>query len=527
MKKVILSLVLIVLIAGVSYAKDLKESQKCICNSQEREKSFTCLKELKEFYFQDNRYSEFVDLLSRLCPEDKGIAPYLSYNIALSRYQQLKHLEENNSWDEYFANGNEYRNDIVKESAKAGESLPKESPEFLYSKLLLYRFHKDQQDAFAEESLLNLMSSASEYVRKNKDLNPLKEIADALASYGETSKAKELYRFYAKSLINTDLKDEALKEIAVKFYKDGNLELAENIYDIYIDRISKKLPKKKLMQELKDIALAFSYKDFSPHDISYAETVFQKLEDLCGIDSFDEELIYLRAFNLEKDKQYRNAKDIYSLLLKKYPQNKYLDEVTFKTGVIFAYALRDLKSAREHFNTLADRNPLTPHSFSALYQLGLLKQWEGDFSSAKVYYDKLIEGSQDKTSDIVQSTKKRLMEIEDGMPIEHNLNTFMDVSLKNAFANLDMSKIDLKSNIYMPKLKEAVDINASAYLSASGCFNVELQYLWSGDLGGAEPNIKEPGLKALYKNSGTKIVNLVLISPSGITDYVFDIIDTR
>lgn len=511
----------------LSLAKDTKEFEKCICGAKVSEAAHKCLNELRESYFQENKYSELVDLLRRICFGDKYIAPYLNYNIALSRYQQLKYLEESKGWDEYFAKGNDYRDDIVKEAGKAVESLPKDSPEFLYSKLVLYKFHKDQQDAFVEGALADLMSSAAEYAKAGKDISPVKEAADILLSYDEKRAASELYKLYSQVLVSSDLSDEALKEAAIKFYQEGNLELSESIYDIYIERISKAFSEYMLIQELKPIAVAFSYKDIEPCDMLYAEKIFKKIEESGGVKAFDEELMYMRGFNLEKNKEYRQAKDVYSLLLKIYPKSRYADEASFKAGVIFTYALRDPKSGSEYFSKLVDKEPVTAYSLSSLYQLGLLKQWEGDFSSAKGYYDKLIGKSQEGVTGILQLAKSRLTEIEEGASMEHNLKAFIDASLKKEFANLDMGKVDLKSDIYRPKSGESIEMSASVYLASSGCFSIDLQYLWSGDLEGANPGIREPGFKASYQNEGTKIVGLVLISPSGITDYAFDLIDVR
>ena len=450
-----------------------------------------------------------------------------SYRSALNRYQQLKYLEEAKNWDEYFSKGNDYRNEIVDKAGKVSSTAALDDPLRVYSRLLLYSFHKDQQDTFTEEALSNLMSSALDYAKLNKDMTPIKETADKLLSYDEKSKAKELYKVYAKELVKTDVKDEVLREIADGFYKSGNLDLAENIYDIYIEKISKKIPKDKFILELKNIALAFAYKDAGSRDMPYAESIFKRIENEGGVEAFDEELIYLRGFNLEKNKEYRQAKDVYLLLLQKYPGSKYADELTYKTGIIFTYILRDIKTGREYFDKLADKESIIPYSLASLYQLGVLKQWEGDLSPAKGYYKKLIEKSEGKITDTLEMAQERLKESEEGVAMEHNLRTFMDVSLKESSANFDMSKIDLRSNIYYPKSGEETDVKSSVYLASSGCFNVELQYLWSGSLGDARPNTKQSEFKATYKNPGTKMVGLVLVSPSGITDYTFDLIDVR
>ena len=450
-----------------------------------------------------------------------------SYRVALGRYQQLKNLEEAKNWDEYFAKGNDYRNEIVSEAGKVSSAAPKDDPLRVYSRLLLYSFHKDQQDNFTEEALSNLMEAAADYAKLNHDMVPIKESADKLLFYEEKIKAKELYRIYAKELVSSDIKDEGLREVAEGFYKSGNLELAENIYDTYIERISKKLPKDKYISELKNLASAFVYKDSGSKDMAYVENIFRRIEDAGGIEAFNEDLIYLRGFNLEKNKEYRRAKDVYLLLLQKNPDSKYADELNYKVGIIFTYVLKDLKVGREYFDKLADKKSTIPYSLSSLYQLGLLKQWEGDLAPAKGYYNKLIEKSEGQVTDTLEMAQSRLKEVEANATMEHNLKIFMDISLKADSTGFDMSKIDLRSDLYQPKMDEEISIKSSVYLASSGCFNVELQYLWSGNLGDPKPNTNQSEFKAFYKNQGAKMIGLVLVSPTGITDYSFDLIDVR
>jgi outer membrane protein assembly factor BamD (BamD/ComL family) len=456
-----------------------------------------------------------------------AVKPLLSYYIASTRYQQLRYLEEVKSWDEYFAKGNDYRDDIVKEAGKSIDATSQDDPIHLYSRLIIFQFHKDLQDAFVDAALSDLVNSTLDYAKLNKDSKPVKETADRLLSYGEKAKAKELYKIYAQELVNSNIKDEALKDIALGFYKDDNLELAENFYDIYIERIAKTTPKDKLIKELIGIALDFSYKDSGPKDMFYAEKIFKKIEEIGGMDAFNEELIYLRGFNLEKSKEFRQAKDMYLILSKKYPDSKYADEITYKVGLIYTYALRDAKSGREYFDKLADKDAMIPQSLASLYQLGLLKQWEGDSLTAKAYYNKLIEKSKGNITDTLEMAQARLKEIEGSRAIEYNLKVFMDTSLKEEFVNLDTGGIDLEPNAYQPKIGQEVDINSSVYLASSGCFNVELQYLWSYYLGDAQPSVNQSGLKVSYKNQGTKLVGLVLVSPTGISGRTFDLIDAR
>ncbi len=525
---VVLSLLSVNIFLPQAIAKDKKELTKCICSSKTelRDDFRVCIRESKEFFLKENKYSDYIVFLRGLCNDNTIIGPYISYYIALARYEQLKFLEENNSWDEYFAKGNDYRDDIVNESDNCIKGADKNSPEYIYAQLLLYKFHKDQQDSFADDSLEVLLGAAGEYSKSAKDILPIKEAADTLLSYQETSAAKKLYNLYTQALISSSGNEADLKDAAMKFYKEGNLDLSESIFTSYIGKIKESFPKDKFIEELKEIARLFSYKDGSLNDIAYAENIFKSLEEAGGLDVFNEELIYMRGFNLEKNKDFKEAKEIYNKLLAKYPNSKYYDKLVYKVGLISTYALRDAASGRENFGILADKKTAGPYSFLSLYQLGLLKQWSNELASAKGYYSKLIEKANDQNADIVLLAKSRLQEIEDGAGImDNSLKTFIDAALKQEYINLNRSKVDVKSDMYNPQKEKNININSSVYLSSSGCFHVELSYLWSGELGLASPNQKEMGFNTSYKDSGTKMVGLVLVSPSGVEDYNFDLVD--
>ena len=251
--------------------------------------------------------------------------------------------------------GNNYRDDIVREAGLVIASLPEDSRESLEARLLLYRFHKDQQDSFVEDALLDLMASAQGYAKSGTEISLLKEVADTLFSYQEGLRSKEAYRLYVALLTRLDIKDEELKKLALQFYQEGNLELAENIYDTYVTRINGSFLQEDLLKELKEAARLFSYKDSGHYDLDYAESIFQKIEDIGGINAFDEDLIYMRGFNLEKNKSFEKTKNIYLILLKKYPKSRYIEEVLFKLGVISAYALRDSKRGKSILSALPIR----------------------------------------------------------------------------------------------------------------------------------------------------------------------------
>ena len=550
------------LVLGISpiYAQDnsrLVTLSKQIMEAKDNQQACVYLKELKDLYFQENKFNEFADFLVSLKKRKKGPESCISYYSVLNRYQHLKYLEESQNWNEYFSKGDIYRQDITASAQKVIDATTQAEPLNIYSRLLLWRFYKDQADALCEQALSDLMAASLEYAKRQADTTTIKEVADQLFSYNEKSKARQLYRLYVDKVSGSNVDADNLLKLASGFYQEGNLELAEPLYDAYIQRITQDLSspkeaanlKPKFTATLQDIARQFAYpecsyissvtsgsrrdssvsgfirdKDEGLSDPSYAEKIFSKIEELAGAEAFDEELIYLRALNLEKSREYNLAKDKYLDLVKRYPNGRHADEADFKAGMIYAYALIDTESAQAYFKKLGQKGAVTPQVISSLYQLGLLSQWEQDLEKAKTYYHGLIAKAGDKFEETVAKATARLKEIEESKPIEYNLKAFLDASWQEKGV-YDMSKVEVKSSPYRAKINEAVNVTSSTFLPASGCMQVEVNYLWSGHLGAAKPTENGAGFTATYMNSGTKEINLVVVTPSGVIDRYIDMVD--
>lgn len=511
-----------------SYAQDnnkLVALSKQIIEAKTNAELYVYFEEVKSLYFYEDKYSELVEFLKSLSQQKEALGPFVDYYIALTRYYQLKHLEETQNWDEYFSQGNNYREQVTAAAQKAIDSINPKDALNIYSRLLLWQFHKDQQDAFVESSLSDLMNAISGYAKDAEDTKPLREAADKLLAYGQKGKSKELYRVYVDKLTGSVKEDKELENIAMGFYKEANLELSQGIYDIYIERISKTYSTDKLIPILINIARDFSYKDEGRKDASYAEKIFKKIEEIGAKNAFDDELTYLRAFNAEKIKDYPKAEVLYLDLIERYPQTKYADEADFKIGIISAYILRDIKTGRDYFEKLARKETLSPQVISGLYQLGLLGQWENDLAKAKDYYNRLLEKAGNDFTETVALAQERLKEITESKPIEYNLKTFLDVSLKEENPAFTAGLVDLNSSRYRIKKGESTDISCTPYSVESGCMQVEIQYLWSGDLGTAKPPLEKSEFNATYVQRGTKEINLVVVSPAGVLDRSIEIVD--
>ncbi len=523
--------------------KSLNDLTSQILETKSSSERYSLFEQVTDIYFKENKYNEYVEYLKSLSTKNSGLEPIVNYYIALCRYYQLKYLEESQNWDEYFNNGNIYREQIIESAKKAIDKTLTQEPINIYAKLILWRLHKDQEDNLTESSLSDLMASVLEYSKEPLNIMLIKDVADQLSSYGEKLQSRQLYKIYVDKIAVSEVNPESLESVAAGFYKEGNLELAELVYDIYIERSEKSLSKEKLMPVLVNISKQFSCQSLGAKDLFFAEKVFKKIEEKNGKDVFDEELLYLRAFNLEKAKDYKQAKDRYVDLISLYPESLHFDEANYKLGIIFTYVLRDVKTGKEYFQKLADKilsvdsaqnesseTPIekripSPEAISSLYQLGLLSQWSNALPEARQYYDKLLETAKDGFVDKVNLVKQRLKEIDETKPIESNLRMFLDLSIKDENSIFDMTKIDLKVSLYYVKSDQTVSVSAIASPPESGCMQVKLEYLWSGNLGSVTPNLNEASFDTVYSEPGTKEINLVVVSSTGILDRSIEIVN--
>ncbi len=476
-------------------------------------------------YFPEHQYREFINFLSTFKDKNKAHALCVNYYQALARFNQLKYLEEKQSWDEYFASGNDYRQEIVENIDPVIAQTQGDDCLRVKSRLLIWQFHFGQQDAFTQQALTDLMADLNLYAQAKNDPLLLKEAADILSAAEQKSQAREIYKLYSVALVTGETDDTKLKTIAAGFYKDGNLDLAQTVYDIYIERISKSFTPDKMVSELFEIASLFVYKASGLADPVYAEKIYLKIAALGQKDAFNEESIYLRAFNLEKIKEYGAAKDLYSQLIQRYPETRHFDEVVYKVGMINVYVGADLSMGQSYFEKLIAKSPLSAHGVAALYQLGLLAQWQGDFIKAKADYDALLKNAGEKYVSSVREAQARLNELKAAQPLSYNLQTFLDLVLKPEKTTAGMNSAELQSSAYILEKNQSATISAQVAMPESGCNRVELQYLWSGSLGEKTPGTTESNFQGTYNDPGTKEINLVIVSPGGALEHSFVMVD--
>lgn len=496
------------------------KAQYCVCAQPEAQEG------VADAAIQDcNKYSEFVEFLGSLGKKKRTIEPFVDYYIAEASYCQLKYLEEKQNWDEYFNKGNDYRQQIVERAQKTIAATGAKEPLNIYSRLLLWKFHKDQADTFQEAALDELMGSTLEYAQALEDINVIKTVADTLSGYGEKAKAKELYNIYVHDLLNSNITDAQLKDAALDFYKKGNLGLSESLYELYIGKLTKGPEAATAsIPELVEIARQFSYprlgedKD-KPNDPVYAEKLFVRIEELGGNQVFDEDLIYLRALNLEKSKDYAGAAQRYRQLLEAYPEGSHSDEVNYKLGVIEVYLNKNIDAGRGYFEKLSAGENVSPQAISSLYQLGLLGQYQEDLEKAKGYYNQLIEKAGESFSESKTQAQQRLGEIGEGKPLDYNSKAFLDLALGADAPGISASGSGLNASPAQANTGETISISSgSVSVGETGCMPVELQYFWGGDSGAASAPSNVSEFSASFNDPGTKIITAAVSSPSGMVD---------
>ena len=483
------------------------------------------LAEARDDYFQRNDHQGFIGFLEAAVKARRTLAPWQAYYTGLARYRQMKYLEETQNWDEYFSKGNDYRKDIEQNLDRAVKAFSADDPLHVYGKLILWQHHKDQQDVFNEQALADLMSAVRLYASGARDIAPLKDVADTLLRYEERAKAKELYKVYGDKVISADLSDDELQNIAMSFYKQNNLEVAQALYTVYIDRLRKRASPEKLKLELIDIARLFSYKRSGAYDLYYAEKIFSLLEEIYTAAGFDEALTYMRANNIEKYKDFSRAREMYAAFAASYPQSARHDEALYKAGILALYADRDVKAADEIFDSLASGEGVSSHVLSSLYQRGLIAQWQGDTARAQEAYSRLTDLAKDGFAETAAMAKSRMDEIARERPLEFNIKSLLDTTLKPENSQFSMSRVEITPSAYSASPQQEIEVSSTATPPESGCLQVQLQYFWSGDMGTGTGDYQSSSFTTSYSDPGTKVIGVVATTPGGVVDRGLALID--
>ena len=537
--------------ADTAKLKQLEE--QVLANSKE---NVPALEELAGLYFAGGRYNQFADFLGKLAKDSlQDCSAAAGYYLALCRYHQLRHLEEAQDWQEYFDKGASYREELFRQTQDIALNCPN-SPFAIRAQIINWLEHKARNDGEREDSLNKVISLINGYVKQARleDIEVIKEAADALAREKETTFSRAAYNLYVNRMIAKEVSIDKLRHSAQEALTQGNLELSEAIYERYLQLIASFFSKDKFAAEL--IGLANKFAAGTPEgdgaasnsrshskslDPQYAERIFSALEDYSGADYFSQELQYLRAYNLERMKEYSKCALEYEELVTRFPAGQravvgppiaqaagaYTDKAEFKLGLIYTYILGQKEKGLASWQKVIERNSSLNYVLESLYHQGLISQYEGKVDQAKAGYEKIVQliGEKADFKGLEQRVSLRQKEMQELKEIEYNLKMFLDSSLKEG--TLNQSPLELLASPLKADIQEAVKFSSQQPVLQTGCLAPELTYLWSGDLGDVSPVPVEPEFISRYQSSGVKAVNLVVLTPAGVVGSCLEMVEVE
>ena len=213
-------------------------------------------------------------------------------------------------------------------------------------------------------------------------------------------------------------------------------------------------------------------------------------------------------------------------LIYNFPKNKYKEEAEFKLGVISLYTLGNREKGKDFLARVIKEGSDINYRLLSLYHLGLILQWEGDFKGALEYYRKISELDKERIPfDLKDALSARISEINSNFPIQYNLRTFLDACFGKSSSLRKDSKLELKVSPFNAHVGDEVTFSASTFLPSVGCLPQKMGYLWSGQIAGKKPPLDSSRFSIIYNQSGTKVINVVAVTPSGVINKAVAIVD--
>ncbi len=454
----------------------------------------------------------------------------LEYSQALAGYNTLKELEETQEWNKYF----QIKDDLMKEidnSLNKALDLAKQDPANPYSleaAFLNWTLRKNENAYSRQTALQDLLAMVKDFAQATKHPEPIKDIADKLKKEELETYSDNLYVLYVEKL-KVARSSEELLFMANVAVKENNSSLAQLLFGAYLDVFTYKTGE-EYIDSLASIIRIFADDGtgLNSRDSEYAEALFKRAE----IPKFQDkglgaDLQYLRGYNLERMKDYKNASKQYKVFLTRFNNDKRAQEVSFRLAIIYLYMLNNQKDALGLLEKVIKEPGDTNLVISGLYHLGLYWQYNNDKENARKYYGQIIDIIDKNPSLICNEIRglvdKRLSEIEEARGIEFNLKNFLDASLYSA----NNEKLQEQYSVGNVKFyaepgkvfsNNAVTIKANTYVDKIGCFAQEVRYIWGVDVQDNLTSSDKDEWTAIFPCPGIKVVFLVTSSSSKMFD---------
>jgi tetratricopeptide (TPR) repeat protein len=446
-------------------------------------------------------------------------------------FQQIEAWKTEKNWEGVYDKGPVLKKEIAADLAKA-ETLVKDDAALLFEiNFLKWRnlFDDDPETAFGMFDAV--VDAAKGAVASREGLGFVKAAADSVRDLEDKNISRRLYEVYAGSVMGAGLTPGELFENAEGFLAEENNYLAKTLYEAWLAAFSDD----KEVQAKNMILVADKFAHSGKKDALdpvYAEEMYRKAGDLAGDVAFEGASQYRRAFNLERIKDYDAAFAQYKKLLTLFPGTALEPEVLFRLGIFEVCARKDRAAAATYFSKIITEFSKDPVALPALYQSGVLAQWNEETQAAKTAYEALLAAAQELGLDLQKTelavlARERLGEITDGLQMKYGLRLF----LEGIFSKASEASVPLHVDLTVSPAKSATGASVKFVASTSnpqtGCMTPTYAYEWSGQLGGIDNIPNSPELTTTYPEKGLCVVGVAVVGPNGPQGVGFDIVQLQ
>ncbi|MBN2119881.1 MAG: tetratricopeptide repeat protein [Candidatus Omnitrophica bacterium] len=380
-------------------------------------------------------------------------------------FSKLKKWQDEKDWENFFTFRDSYEEEVERLAAQIKEPQHlRLKAEYLLFRLKEFLGKKSKKDIF--ESFLSQVSAIKSATPKT--LSFLKTAISELSAEPKRDIKRKLSSLYIK-ILKSSGSEYFLKSEAESFYLNEDLDNFVVLSKACLSLIE---DKNQLKRNILNLIGRTSCDGFNQQCAPYfAEELFDKLDKDFDF-SLNEDLLYIRGYNLERAFEYERALKIYEEFLKAYPGSLLFDEVALRSGFIYMYKLKDFDKAKIYFNKVAKRNTHAAEQLEIINKDQALSEFD---YSQRAFWDFL---SQEETC-------------ADGV-------------------------LQVEARPFKAFIGEKIEIKSTSFLPETGCLAPEGLFLWSGDLGEVKITTNVPAFFTSFKKEGFKVLSLAERIPKGI-----------
>jgi len=391
---------------------------------------FKMLEQESQTYYKNKEFDAFLEQLTLYARSSgKKEQAAIDYFTALTYLEKLIHLEKVQDWDKYYKIVNNY----LEKARELAKQLVKRFPDEkigLESQYLLYKIHQQQEEeGRMVQSLEKLNFMLAEYVKKTKDIELTKNIAERLYEEGKIKKATELFKSYVLAL-KKQKSEEELKTIADEYLEKKYFEISKLLHleylSLILDKKSEEFNKiaSEIVKQYYSVAQEYEIKF---REYSKADVIYDSFFELCqfalehstqGLES--EYMYYVWGMGLYNILKFDEAIKVFEAFLSQYPEGELVEKAMGELGgLYFATSTEDnaeeaIKKIKRLINNYPKNRPV-PEELDISFELPNLYENLGDvYRLKKGDYEEAIDAYKqvfDKYPQFVrQDLKERVKE---------------------------------------------------------------------------------------------------------------------